>query len=75
MMACPGGCINGGGQLINPDPNKIQIRSKLLLNIENSKKVNHFSHENNELLEMYQKLGFNIGDKNALKHFHHKSNK
>lgn len=54
VMACPGGCINGGGQIINLEGSDLQHRSSVLYGLD---KVNNlrFSHENPEVIECYKK--------------------
>ena len=53
VMACPGGCINGGGQPIKDDDNKVANRSKVLYGLD---KVNNlrFSHENPSVIQFYK---------------------
>ena len=53
VMACPGGCINGGGQPIKDDDNKVANRSKVLYGLD---KVNNlrFSHENPSVIQCYK---------------------
>ena len=53
VMACPGGCINGGGQPIKDDDNKVANRSKVLYGLD---KVNNlrFSHENPSVTQCYK---------------------
>lgn len=54
VMACPGGCIGGGGQ---PLPTNKEIRDKRaegLYRIDKKKKI-RFAHENPILKEIYQK--------------------
>lgn len=54
IMACPGGCVNGGGQPINDGKNMQQVRADVLYGLD---KVNNlrFSHENPAVLECYEK--------------------
>lgn len=53
VMACPGGCINGGGQPIKDDYDKVAARTKVLYGLD---KVNNlrFSHENPEVIQCYK---------------------
>ena len=63
VMACPGGCINGGGQIINLEGSDLVTRSKVLYGLD---KVNNlrFSHENPEVIECYKKyLGEPLSEK------------
>jgi iron-only hydrogenase group A len=53
VMACPGGCINGGGQPIHQRQDKVVKRMKALYQIdENSKNRN--SHENESVKALYK---------------------
>ena len=53
VMACSGGCINGGGQPIKDDYDKVAARTKVLYGLD---KVNNlrFSHENPEVIQCYK---------------------
>lgn len=53
VMACPGGCINGGGQPIKDDYEKVAARTNVLYGLD---KVNNlrFSHENPEVIQCYK---------------------
>ena len=53
IMACPGGCLGGGGQ---PIPTNITIRSKRMDAIyrEDDKKSYRKSHENPEVITLYE---------------------
>jgi NADH-quinone oxidoreductase subunit G len=52
VMACPGGCVNGGGQPVNANRNSIKDRSKGLY--DNDKMLQlHCSNENPYLQKMY----------------------
>jgi len=55
VMACPGGCINGGGQPIHNKPEKIQKRIKTLYEID-STMVNRKSHENEAVKTIYKEF-------------------
>jgi len=52
VMACPGGCINGGGQPIHQKPEKVMKRVKALYEID-SKMTNRRSHENKGVQQLY----------------------
>jgi iron only hydrogenase large subunit-like protein len=54
MMACPGGCVGGGGQPIYFDPEVLQLRAKAL-HEQDAKKVRRRSHENPIVKEIYKK--------------------
>jgi len=53
IMACPGGCIGGGGQ---PLPTTLAIRKKRASGLyeEDEKMILRKSHENPEVKELYQ---------------------
>ena len=53
VMTCPGGCIAGGGQPINSNPEKIALRMKTLYNIDKSEKV-RTSYDNIAVKELYK---------------------
>ena len=54
IMACPGGCVGGGGQPINcEDEERANIRSRQLYDIDRSKGV-RFSHENSQVQHLYK---------------------
>jgi iron-only hydrogenase group A len=55
VMACPGGCINGGGQPIHQKPEKIQKRMKALYQIDNQMKFRK-SHENESVKALYKEF-------------------
>ncbi len=60
VMACPGGCIGGGGQPYPPkgmnilDPELLRDRAKALYDIDEHKKFRK-SHENPTIIELYEK--------------------
>lgn len=63
IMACPGGCIGGGGQ---PIPTNAEIRKKRAEAIytEDEKMVIRKSHQNPEVLQLYKEfLGKPLGEK------------
>ena len=52
VMACPGGCVGGGGQPIHDGREMAEIRSKNLYFLD-SKNELRFSHENPEIKTVY----------------------
>lgn len=52
VMACPGGCVGGGGQPIHEGREMAEIRSKNLYFLD-SKSENRFSHENPDITKVY----------------------
>ncbi|HVO75402.1 MAG TPA: NADH-dependent [FeFe] hydrogenase, group A6 [Ignavibacteriaceae bacterium] len=55
VMACPGGCINGGGQPIHQQQDKIEKRMKALYQIDLNMK-NRKSHENEGVKILYKEF-------------------
>lgn len=76
IMACPGGCIGGGG---SPVPVNDEIRKKRAeaLYLEDSKKPVRKSHLNPEIIELYRDfLGHPLSEKaHKLLHTHYKARK
>ncbi len=66
VMACPGGCINGGGQPIHQQPEKIKKRVQSLYEIDSKMKKRH-SHENESVNKLYKEF---LGEPNG--HIAHK---
>ncbi|WKZ68042.1 MAG: NADH-dependent [FeFe] hydrogenase, group A6 [Melioribacteraceae bacterium] len=55
VMACPGGCINGGGQPIHQRPEKIRKRVQVLYQIDANAKSRK-SHENESVKKLYDEF-------------------
>lgn len=55
IMACPGGCLGGGGQPI-PTSSDIRKRRSLAIYQEDSQKVIRKSHENPEIVQIYKEF-------------------
>lgn len=55
VMACPGGCINGGGQPIHNKPEKVAKRVKALYEIDNQM-ITRKSHENEAVQKIYKEF-------------------
>lgn len=55
VMACPGGCINGGGQPIHQKPEKIVKRMKALYDIDKSM-TKRRSYENESVQTLYKEF-------------------
>ncbi|MBK8946551.1 MAG: iron hydrogenase small subunit [Ignavibacteriae bacterium] len=53
VMACPGGCINGGGQPIHQKTEKLIQRVKVLYQIDKNMQ-NRRSHENESVKKLYE---------------------
>ena len=74
IMACPGGCIDGGGQpFIRADIDILEKRMEVLYNEDKDKKLRK-SHENPEILRLYDEyLGKPNSEKaHELLHTHYK---
>ena len=53
IMACPGGCVGGGGQPINSEEELAPERSPILYNLDKTSKI-RFSHENPSIAKAYE---------------------
>jgi len=73
VMACPGGCINGGGQPIHQRLDKIQKRIKALYQIDKNM-VHRRSHENESVKKIYKEFFVEPNSEKAHKilHTHYK---
>lgn len=74
VMACPGGCLCGGGQPIGATPEALQARAKALYAIDRDEKETlKTSHQNKDIIALYEKfLGEPLGHKShELLHTHY----
>lgn len=55
VMACPGGCINGGGQPIGAAEKELKIRQKSVYEIDENESINQ-AHNNPAVTKVYQKF-------------------
>lgn len=69
VMACPGGCINGGGQPVSFDPEYKEKRTQGLYNADKMVQL-HKAQENPYVKELYQKVLGAIGSEKAHKLLH-----
>jgi len=53
VMACPGGCVNGGGQPIPADPASVKARAKTIYDIDEKESIKT-AHKNPMVLDLYQ---------------------
>ena len=53
VMACPGGCVGGGGQPIHDGQEYAERRAPVLYEIDQKKSI-RFSHENPEIIHLYE---------------------
>jgi len=52
VMACPGGCINGGGQPLTKDTSILKIRAKAIYEIDETEAL-RVAHKNASVNELY----------------------
>lgn len=70
IMACPGGCAGGGGQPIpGDDSERGMARGELLRDIDACSKV-RFSHENKEVMKLYEEWLKEPGSEIAEEYLH-----
>ena len=55
IMACPGGCVGGGGQPIKDGVSLVDERTTLLYDLDRKSEV-RFSHENPSVLKAYEEF-------------------
>ena len=53
VMACPGGCVGGGGQPIHDGEELASVRGENLYFLDKNAKI-RFSHENPDVLKLYE---------------------
>ncbi len=51
-MACPGGCVGGGGQPIHDGVEMADERSKMLYKLDIEREL-HQSHHNQDVIDLY----------------------
>ncbi len=71
VMACPGGCLGGGGQPIPTTPEIRAKRSAAYYSDDAEKKIRR-AHENQDIIKMYSGLDTKPLGPKALKLFHRK---
>lgn len=74
VMACPGGCVGGGGQPIHDGEEYAERRAPVLYRLDEENPV-RFSHENPEIIKLYKDyLETPCGEKaHKLLHVEHKA--
>lgn len=55
VMACPGGCINGGGQSIGASEEAVKARMKALYDIDDKETIK-VSHKNPDVIKLYEEF-------------------
>ncbi|PTX17945.1 NAD(P)-dependent iron-only hydrogenase catalytic subunit [Halanaerobium congolense] len=71
FMACPGGCLGGGGQPLAADKEVLKNRMKAIYEIDTNKKLRK-SHENPYIIKLYKEYLENPGSEIAHKLLHTK---
>ncbi len=69
VMACPGGCVGGGGQPKPVNFKIINLRRQALYNIDKNRSV-HFAHENPAVKKIYKEFLGCPGSEMAKKYLH-----
>jgi NADH-quinone oxidoreductase subunit G len=67
MMACPGGCIGGGGEPKSDDPDILKKRSAAIYSMDERDKV-RVSSENKAVMQLYKE---DLGGKPLSETAHH----
>jgi len=55
VMACPHGCINGGGQKLNSDEKNIKSRMKALYDVDDEEMI-RVAHKNPVIVDLYERF-------------------
>ena len=55
VMACQGGCVNGGGQPIPKDASSLKVRVKTILDIDEKESIK-VAHKNPAIIELYERF-------------------
>lgn len=66
VMACPGGCVNGGGQPIPARKEDIKGRIKCIYDVDDKESIK-FAHKNPQVNEIYKTYLENTEDNNLQK--------
>ena len=66
VMACPGGCVNGGGQPIPARKEDIKARIKCIYDVDDKESIK-FAHKNPQLNEIYKCFQDNEEENNLQK--------
>ena len=74
IMACPHGCVGGGGQPISSRPDAKALRARGLAEVDQAKQIRK-SHQNPDVLRLYEEfLGEPMGSKShELLHTHYQA--
>lgn len=60
VMACPNGCINGGGQKLKPDDKCIKTRMKAIYDVDDEEMI-RVAHKNPVIIQLYEQFLSNPG--------------
>ncbi|MFZ4739960.1 MAG: [FeFe] hydrogenase, group A [Bacteroidales bacterium] len=74
VMACPGGCVNGGGQPIPSRKEDIKARIKAIYDVDDKESIK-FAHKNPQLNELYKNYLGSPCDENCTTILHTSFNK
>lgn len=69
VLACPGGCVNGGGQPINLSREIVETRRQMLTNLDEASAI-RFSAENPDVQALYKDVLENSQSEKAQKLLH-----
>jgi len=62
VMACPGGCVNGGGQPFTDDATALKVRIKAIYDNDEKDPI-RFAHKNPAIIDLYREfLGEPMGE-------------
>ncbi len=64
VMACPGGCVGGGGQPIHDGEEYAERRAAILRDLDYKDYPTRFSHENQDVAKLYEEF---LGEPNSHK--------
>lgn len=64
VMACPGGCVAGGGQPVNFEPDFLEKRSKAIYNVDKQLQL-HKPQDNPYVQEIYKMILDEVGSEKA----------
>jgi iron-only hydrogenase group A len=69
VMACPGGCVNGGGQPVPSDKKMVQKRAEALYAIDDKSAI-RCAHENQEVQKIYEEFFMSEEVRKKILHTH-----
>jgi iron only hydrogenase large subunit-like protein len=64
VMACPGGCVGGGGQMYGYQPDRIRERIQSIYRLDRERKI-RVSHKNPAVQDLYREFLGEPGGKKA----------